>query len=102
VTELAPQVLLGGEPWRAVADLPRPIAESYRRALRDAGVPAMLRTPFQWVLETPVIEIETGGYQGMVGLYVPETHLAVAFAVIERLEGTDAGPDDAADDGVME
>ena len=51
------EVRLSGQVWREVADLPRLIAESYRRALRGAGVPSILRTPFQWVVETPGIEV---------------------------------------------
>ncbi len=88
---------LGGEPWRRLAELPRPIAESYRRALGEAGVPSVLRTPFQWVFESPVIEIETGGYFGVVGLYVPEVRLGAARAVVRAVEGWDAAeaPDEA-------
>lgn len=97
---------VGGQAWVPVAELPRPLAESYRRALAAAGVPSLVRTPFQWVHASPVIEIETGGYQGVVGVYVPRALHELALAVVERLEGGPAGdrspldvsPDDAATD----
>lgn len=85
---VAQPAIVGGQAWVPVAELPRPLAESYRRALEAAGVPSLVRTPFQWVHASPVIEIETGGYPGIVGLYVPESLHALALTVIERLEGS--------------
>ena len=43
----------------------------------------MLRTPCQWVQATPVIELETGGFMGMVGLFVPEIMQVQALRVLE-------------------
>ncbi|WP_027482105.1 hypothetical protein [Deinococcus pimensis] len=66
------EVTFQGDTWVLVGEFPRIIAESYRRLLESSGVVSVLRTPFQWVIYTPVIEIETGGYMGSVGLYVPK------------------------------
>jgi hypothetical protein len=82
-------VTLGGDQWRAVGEYPRLIAESFRRLLERYGVPSMVRTPFQWVQSTPVIEIETGGYMGMVQMFVPESMYDEAMHLLER-EATDA------------
>jgi hypothetical protein len=76
-------VTLGGDRWRSVGEYPRLIAESFRRLLERYGVPSMLRTPFQWVQSTPVIEIETGGYMGMVQMFVPESMYDDAMHVLE-------------------
>ncbi|ADV68614.1 hypothetical protein [Deinococcus maricopensis] len=76
-----------GDTWVAVGGWPRLIAESYRRLLGEHGVVSVIRTPFQWVTYTPVIEIETGGYMGDVTLYVPEVQHQRAAAL---LEGDDA------------
>jgi hypothetical protein len=73
-------VIIQGDPW----ELPRPIAESIRRMLERYGLPSVLRTPWQWVQATPVIELETGGFMGMVGLYVPEVMKAQALEVLEE------------------
>ena len=81
------RVMYQGDTWVAVGNYPRLIAESYRRLLGEHGVVSVIRTPFQWVTYTPVIEIETGGYMGDVTLYVPEVQLDRATAV---LEGDDA------------
>ncbi len=77
-------VTLGGDTWRQVGEYPRLIAESFRRLLERYGVPAMLRTPFQWVLSSPVIEIETGGYMGMVQMFVPSSMHAEAISILEH------------------
>ena len=82
-------VTLGGDTWRQVGEYPRLIAESFRRLLERYGVPAMLRTPFQWVLSSPVIEIETGGYMGMVQMFVPESMYAEAISILEHEIETD-------------
>jgi hypothetical protein len=78
-------VTLSGDTWRRVAEAPRLIVESWRRLLDRYGVPNMVRTPFQWVVSSPVIEIETGGYMGMVQLYVPEMMLETALEVLEHV-----------------
>jgi len=79
----AHEVTLHGDTWVRVGEFPRIIAESFRRLLEDAGVVTVLRTPFQWVTYSPVVEIETGGYQGHVGLYVPKVQEALAVKVLE-------------------
>jgi hypothetical protein len=78
------RVTLNGDSWSCVIELPRPIAESIRRMLERYGIPTVLRTPWQWVQATPVIELETGGFMGMVGLYVPEVMQAQALGVLEE------------------
>lgn len=67
-----------GDTWVLAGEYPRLIAESFRRLLDERGVVSVIRTPFQWVLASPVIEIETGGYMGSVGLYVPKVQAAEA------------------------
>jgi hypothetical protein len=86
------RVTLNGDSWLRVIELPRPIAESIRRMLERYGIPSVLRTPWQWVQATPVIELETGGFMGMVGLFVPEVMQAQALRVLEDagLLGTDS------------
>ncbi len=78
-----------GDPWVLLVTMPRIVAESYRRLLGESGVVTVIRTPFQWVMSSPVIEIETGGYMGDVGLYVPQVQEQEAAAI---LEGGDDGP----------
>lgn len=78
------RVTLNGDSWSRLIELPRPIAESIRRMLERYGIPSVLRTPWQWVQATPVIELETGGFMGMVGLYVPEVMQAQALGVLEE------------------
>jgi hypothetical protein len=78
------RVTLNGDSWSWVIELPRPIAESIRRMLERYGIPSVLRTPWQWVQATPVIELETGGFMGMVGLFVPEVMRAQALGVLEE------------------
>jgi hypothetical protein len=77
------RVTLNGDSWSRVIELPRPIAESLRRMLERYGIPSVLRTPWQWVQATPVIELETGGFMGMVGLFVPEIMQLQALRVLE-------------------
>ena len=77
------RVTLNGDSWSRVIELPRPIAESIRRMLERYGIPSVLRTPWQWVQATPVIELETGGFMGMVGLFVPEIMQVQALRVLE-------------------
>lgn len=78
-----PVVQFQGDPWVMVGEFPRLIAETFRALLAGGGVVSVLRTPFQWVIYTPVIEIETGGYQGNVGLYVPQVQEARALFLLE-------------------
>jgi hypothetical protein len=78
------RVTLNGDSWSRVIELPRPIAESLRRMLERYGIPSVLRTPWQWVQATPVIELETGGFMGMVGLFVPEVMQSQALDVLEE------------------
>lgn len=77
------RVLYQGDPWVRLDTLPRLLAEGWRRTLAVGGVVSVIRTPFQWVMASPVIEIETGGYLGDVGLYVPEVQLAEALALLD-------------------
>jgi hypothetical protein len=72
-----------GDPWVLLATMPRIVAESYRRLLAESGVVTVIRTPFQWVMSSPVIEIETGGYMGDVGLYVPQVQEQEANLILE-------------------
>jgi hypothetical protein len=74
-----------GDVWVRLDTLPRLIAESLRRTLSTYGIVSVVRTPFQWVMASPVIEIETGGYMGDVGLYVPEVQHREADALLDRL-----------------
>lgn len=76
------RVLYQGDLWVRLDTLPRLLAEGWRRTLSAGGVVSVIRTPFQWVMSSPVIEIETGGYLGDVGLYVPEVQLAEALALL--------------------
>lgn len=80
------RVLYQGDYWRRLDTLPRLIAESLRRMLAEQGIVSVVRTPFQWVMASPVIEIETGGYLGDVGLYVPEVQYAAAEQFLAGLE----------------
>jgi hypothetical protein len=84
------RVHLNGDDWEVIGDYPRPLAESLRRALSEERIPSIVKTPFQWVLHTPVIEIETGGYQGAVALFVPVIHAAKARWIADRV-GLSAG-----------
>lgn len=72
-----------GDPWVLLMTMPRIVAESYRRLLAESGVVTVIRTPFQWVMSSPVIEIETGGYMGDVGLYVPQVQAQEASDILE-------------------
>jgi hypothetical protein len=83
-TLILENVTLNGDSWSRLIDLPRPIAESIRRMLERYGIPSVLRTPWQWVQATPVIELETGGFMGMVGLFVPEVMQSQALDVLEE------------------
>lgn len=76
------RVLYQGDPWVRLDTLPRLLAEGWRRTLSAGGVVSVVRTPFQWSMGSPVIEIETGGYLGDVGLYVPEVQLPEALSLL--------------------
>ncbi|WP_424950817.1 hypothetical protein [Deinococcus sp.] len=81
------QVTYQGDPWVLLFTMPRIVAESYRRLLQGGGVVTVIRTPFQWVMSSPVIEIETGGYMGDVGLYVPLVQEQEALELLENGSG---------------
>ncbi len=76
------RVMYQGDVWVRLDTLPRLLAEGWRRTLSDGGVVSVIRTPFQWAMVSPVIEIETGGYLGDVGLYVPEVMLEEALHLL--------------------
>ncbi|MFB9990724.1 hypothetical protein ACFFLM_01805 [Deinococcus oregonensis] len=76
------RVMYQGDVWVRLDTLPRLLAEGWRRTLSDGGVVSVIRTPFQWAMVSPVIEIETGGYLGDVGLYVPEVMLEEALYLL--------------------
>ncbi|NTY01048.1 hypothetical protein [Deinococcus sp. JMULE3] len=88
------RVLYQGDPWVRVETLPRLLAEGWRRTLTEGGVVSVVRTPFQWSMGSPVIEIETGGYMGDVGLYVPEVQLPEALALL-GFEDEDGAEDES-------
>ncbi|WP_237427132.1 hypothetical protein [Deinococcus xianganensis] len=88
------RVLYQGDPWVRVDTLPRLLAEGWRRTLLEVGVVSVVRTPFQWSMGSQAIEIETGGYMGDVGLYVPEVQLPEALALLgfdEEEAGAESG-----------
>lgn len=94
------RALYQGDVWVRIDTLPRIMAEGWRRNLMDGGVVSVVRTPFQWSMGSPVIEIETGGYQGDVGLYVPEVQLAEALDLLGfEPESGEPGPDGPESDG---
>ncbi len=80
------RVVLGGNVWIFLESQPRPIAESFRRMLEPEGIPSVLKTPYGWVMNTNVIEVETGIYQGDVMLYVPEVCLEAARDILGEPE----------------
>lgn len=82
MTRFEDRVLYQGDPWVRLDTLPRLLAEGWRRTLAQGGVVTVIRTPFMWAMASPVIEIETGGYLGDVGLYVPEVQLPEALHLL--------------------
>ena len=88
MTRFEDRMLYQGDPWVRLETLPRLLAEGWRRTLAQGGVVSVIRTPFQWVMASPVIEIETGGYLGDVGLYVPLVQWDEALALL----GEDPSP----------
>ncbi|MBZ9713447.1 hypothetical protein [Deinococcus multiflagellatus] len=94
MTHFEDRVLYQGDPWVRLDTLPRLLAEGWRRTLSAGGVVSVVRTPFQWSMGSPVIEIETGGYMGDVGLYVPEVQLPEALVLLglnDEGDGADEG-----------
>lgn len=85
-THFDDEVLYQGDLWRRVDTLPRLLAEGWRRNLREGGVVSVIRTPFNWVMASPVIEIESGGYMGDVGLYVPQVQWEEAIRILDGEE----------------
>ena len=79
--------LYNGLEWVSLGSFPRLLAEGLRRSLEEQGLVGLIKTPFQWVIYSPVIELETGGYMGDVQLYVPETMLEEANSILEGLQG---------------
>lgn len=82
-SEQYPRKQYQGTLWVQIDEVPRIIADSLRRYLQDHGLVSVLRTPFQWVEHSPVIEIETSGYQGSVAIYVPEVMLEEALHLLQ-------------------
>jgi len=77
--------LYNGLEWVSLGTFPRLLAEGLRRALEEHGLVGLVKTPFQWVIYSPVIELETGGYMGDVQLFVPESMLEEATSVLGGL-----------------
>lgn len=97
MTRYEDRVLYQGDPWVRLDTLPRLLAEGWRRTLREEGVVSVIRTPFQWVMASPVIEIESGGYMGDVALYVPLVQWDEALSALG--EESAPPPGEAADAG---
>lgn len=91
------RVMYQGDVWVRLATLPRLLAAGWRRVLSEGGVVIVVRTPFQWAMASPVIEIETGGYLGDVGLYVPEVQLREALFLLGEEDGGVDGPEEHED-----
>ena len=72
-----------GDTWVCIKILPRFIADSWRRDLESVGVPSVVRTPFGWVANSNVIEVEAGSYHGDVELFVPEIRLETALETLD-------------------
>ncbi len=79
--------LYNGLEWVSLGTFPRLLAEGLRRSLEEHGLVSLIKTPFQWVIYSPVIELETGGYMGDVQLFVPEAMLEEASSVLGGLSG---------------
>ncbi len=71
--------LIAGERYRLLGSFPRPVAEGLRVRLSARGVPVHLETPFGGLSESYL-----GTYTGDVSLYVPESLLGVAEAVLSE------------------
>ena len=77
------RVTYAGDSWVCIKILPRFIADSWRRDLQNARIPSVIRTPFGWVANSNVLEIEAGSYHGDVELFVPEVKLEHALEVLD-------------------
>ncbi len=77
---------LWGDVWVRIANLPRPIAESWRVLLTQHDIPSALKTPWGWITTTNIIELEAGTYYGGVSLFVREAQMLAAREVL-GLEG---------------
>jgi hypothetical protein len=73
---------LWGDVWVRIANLPRPIAESWRVLLTQRDIPSALKTPWGWITTTNIIELEAGTYYGGVSLFVIETQAQAARDVL--------------------
>ena len=73
---------LWGDTWVRIANLPRPIAESWRVLLTQHGIPSALKTPWGWITTTNIIELEAGTYYGGVSLFVREAQARAAQEVL--------------------
>jgi len=73
---------LWGDVWVRIANLPRPIAESWRVLLSNQDIPSALKTPWGWITTTNIIELEAGTYYGGVSLFVLEAQLEAAREVL--------------------
>ena len=87
--ETLERATLWGETWVRVANLPRPIAESWRVLLTRHDIPSALKTPWGWITTTNIIELEAGTYYGGVSLFVREAQLVEAREVLELEAGDD-------------
>ena len=87
--EIFERATLWGETWVRVANLPRPIAESWRVLLTRHDIPSALKTPWGWITTTNIIELEAGTYYGGVSLFVREAQLGPAREVLELEAGDD-------------
>ncbi len=80
---------LWGDTWVRIANLPRPIAESWRVLLDKHEIPSALKTPWGWITTTNVIELEAGTYYGGVSLFVREDQMLAAREVLGLEDGDD-------------
>ena len=80
---------LWGDVWVRIANLPRPIAESWRVMLDEHDIPSALKTPWGWITTTNVIELEAGTYYGGVSLFVREVQSTAAREVLGLEDGDD-------------
>lgn len=90
---------LWGDTWVRVANLPRPIAESWRVLLTEQQIPSALKTPWGWITTTNIIELEAGTYYGGVSLFVRETQLEAARDVLGLEDGDDGSSPQPLEDG---
>ena len=84
---------LWGKTWVYIANLPRPIAESWRVLLTLENIPSVLKTPWGWITTTNIIELEAGTYYGGVSLFVREAQFDAAREVLGLEADDDASTD---------